>query len=337
MPHLTPQAFLAIDCGTTNTRVWLIREGRAAARAEAQAGVRDTARTGSLDTLKTGIRKAIERASGQAGGERPGVALAAGMITSDLGLVELPHLAAPAGRDDLARAVERVVFSDLDGLAVYFVRGVRTGDVHCGLERAPDTDIIRGEETEVIGALDALSLSGPLLYVHLGSHTKVIRVDEQNRIAGGITTLAGELDHVVRTETILSSVLPPEGTGPHDEELVRTGADWSEKYGLSRTFFLLRVLEQSGDYGREQLGSVFAGALASADIQAMRGHGLLGGREPKAILSGRPRLQSVWTFLLEREGLSVTALSADETERAFVTGLQEIVFNSPAFTEMGRE
>ena len=326
--------FLAIDCGTTNTRVWLIEGGEVAARAEVMAGVRDTARTGSTATLRGGIAKAIDQASSQAGVERPAFALAAGMITSNLGLVELPHAAAPVAAVDLSESVERVDFPERDSLAVYFVRGVRTGQAECSLDDAPDADIIRGEETEIFGALETLGLDGPLLYVHLGSHTKIIRVDKESRIAGGVTTLAGELDHVVRSETILSSALPPERMEQCDDELLDRGAEWTERYGLSRTFFLIRILEQSGKYDAQQLGSVFVGAIAFGDIQAIRGHGLA---EPGArvILSGRPRFQSAWHRFLEREGFGVSALTEQQIESAFLTGLQKIVFNSPVFEEGG--
>jgi 2-dehydro-3-deoxygalactonokinase len=324
--------FLAIDCGTTNTRVWLIEDGEVTARAEVMAGVRDTARTGSTVVLRRGIAKAIGQASSQAGVERPTFALAAGMITSNLGLVELPHAPAPAGVGDLSESVERVDFSETEPLTVYFVRGVRTGQVGCGLDDAPDTDIIRGEETEVFGALEMLGIDGPLLYVHLGSHTKIIRIDSDNRIDGGATTLAGELDHVVRSETILSSALPPERTEPWDDDLLDRGAEWAERYGLSRTFFLIRILEQSGQYNAQQLGSVFAGALAFGDIQAIRGHGLAE-QGTRVILSGRPRFQSAWRRFLEREGFGVTALTEEQIESAFLTGLQKIVFNSPVFQE----
>jgi 2-dehydro-3-deoxygalactonokinase len=328
-------AFLAIDCGTTNTRVWLLRGGDVAARAEVEAGVRDTARTGSPATLKGGISHAIEQAAAQAGGEPPDVALAAGMITSPLGLVNIPHVPAPVASADLSAEVRRVEFPDYGGLAVYFVPGVRSGTLEEDRQQAPNADIIRGEETEIFGTLEMLDVSGPLLYVHLGSHTKMVRLDRRGRIVGGITTLAGELDHVVRTETILSAALPPERMEECDGELLDQGAAWAQKYGLSRTFFLLRILEQSGGYTPHELGSVFAGAIASEDLHAMRGHGLARKGTP-VVLSGRPRFQSAWRRFLEREGLDVTSLSEEDTEAAFLMGLQRIVFDSSTFQEAER-
>jgi len=326
------EPFLAIDCGTTNTRVWLIRDGQVAARAEVMAGVRDTARTGSVAALREGISQAVEQATARSGSDRPSWALAAGMITSNLGLNELPHAPAPVSSGDLAQAVEAVSFPELDSLTVYFVRGVRTGPIECRLDEAPQCDIIRGEETEIFGALETLGAEGPLLYIHLGSHTKMVRIDRHNRIASGITTLAGELDYVVRTQTILAGSLKSDQAEPFDGEMLDRGAAWVEQYGLSRSLFLIRILDQSGQYTTAQLVSLFAGAIAFGDIQAIRGH-RLAEKGTSVILSGRTALQPVWRRFLQREGFEVTGLSEAQIEGAFLAGLQQIVFQSPAFAE----
>ncbi|RMF87107.1 MAG: 2-dehydro-3-deoxygalactonokinase [Nitrospinota bacterium] len=325
--------FLAIDSGTTNTRVWLVRAGTVLAKAQVQAGVRDTARTGSLAFLKAGIKRAIDQVLQQSGAHLPPFALAAGMITSGLGLLELPHASAPAGWQDLAAQVARETFPDLDGLTIYFVRGVRSGPPSYTLAEAPAVDIIRGEETEVFGALETLSLNGPLLYVHLGSHSKLIHIDAEKRIAGGMTTLTGELIHAVQAQTILSSALPAEGGERFHMDLVRQGAEWTAQYGLSRTLFLVRILEQSRQYSPDQLWSVFIGAVAFTDIQALRSSSLAAEQRGQVVLSGRPSWQPVWRSFLEEEGFSVIVLSPQEMETAFLKGLQRIVFASPLFRQ----
>jgi 2-dehydro-3-deoxygalactonokinase len=331
--------FVAIDSGTSNTRVWFVRGGEVVARASSPVGVRDTARDGSTDALSAGLADAIGRAATLAGEPVPALGLAAGMITSNLGLIELPHLRAPCGVDELAGAMVRMRFGPLPPLTIWFVRGVRTGDPRPPIDAVPDADIIRGEETEIVGALAALSLNGPLLYVHLGSHTKAICVDEHGRIAGGITTLSGELERAVREQTILAGTVEPQQDGGCDLDFAERGAAWSARYGLSRALFLVRILEQSGGHDAGRLGSVVVGATAAADVQAMRGHGLLGdatGTEsPRVVLSGRPTVQAVWQRLLEREGCAITALNADDTERAFLAGLQQVASRSAVCRNRG--
>ena len=161
---MSQEPLFAIDSGTTNTRAWVLRGEEVLGRGRAAAGVRDTARTGSDEFLKDGVRRALAAALEESSlSEAPRAAVAAGMITSELGLAEVPHLEAPVGWENLSEAVERVEFPDLGGLAVHFVRGVRSGPESPSAETATTADIIRGEETEIFGALEMLSLSGPLV------------------------------------------------------------------------------------------------------------------------------------------------------------------------------
>jgi len=325
-----PSVFLAIDSGTTNTRVWLLREGRQVSRAQVQAGVRDTAATGSPEALKRGIRQAITVACEQAGEEIPSLALAAGMITSELGLSELTHVPTKAGRQELAERVALIRFPDLFDLDVCFVPGVRSGPWPCSADQAPEVDLIRGEETEIMGALDVLSLRGPLLYIHLGSHTKAIRVDEDNRIASSVTTLTGELLHGVRTNTVLAAVLS-QSDGQLDSEFLVIGSRWHAEFGLARTLFLIRVLERSGGYSPDQLNSIAHGAFVEGDIDAFSRCGFLGPDTKQVVLSGQPNVQPAWQLRLEQLGHTPIALDASRRETCFLTGLQHIALSSPAF------
>lgn len=103
---------LTIDTGTTNTRVTLWRDDVALCQAARQVGVRDTAITGNRTTLQRGVQDTIEAALQKAGlgiGQVD-LVLASGMITSNVGLCEVPHLPAPAGLRDLAAAWCRPAF-----------------------------------------------------------------------------------------------------------------------------------------------------------------------------------------------------------------------------------
>ncbi len=325
-----PSVFLAIDSGTTNTRVWLLREGRPVSRAQIQAGVRDTAATGSPEALKQGIRQAITIACKQAGEGIPRLALAAGMITSELGLTELAHVPTKVGWEELAERVTLIQFPDLFHLDVCFVPGVRNGPWPCSVDQAPVVDLIRGEETEIMGALEVLSLRGPLLYIHLGSHTKAIRVDEDNRIASSVTTLTGELLHGVRTNTVLAAVLS-RSEGQLDPEFLVIGSRWYTLFGLARTLFMIRVLERSGGYSPDQLNSVAHGAFVEGDIDAFSRCGLLRPDTKRVVLSGQPNAQPAWQLRLEQLGHTPIALDASRRETCFLTGLERIAFSSPAF------
>src|SRR5215510_13518442 len=93
---------VCIDTGTTNTRVWLVCGDRIMARASAMVGVRDTARDGSPERLHATLRDLIAEVIAHSEGREVAFVAAAGMITSALGLIDVPHITAPAGSAELA-------------------------------------------------------------------------------------------------------------------------------------------------------------------------------------------------------------------------------------------
>src|SRR5262245_2733310 len=173
---------ICVDAGTTNTRVWLTVGDQVVARAQVGVGVRDTARDGSSARLRDALRELIiqvrDDARNRGFAQSPECVIAAGMITSPLGLAEVPHVMAPAGLNDLAVATRPHGFPEITGLPILLIPGVRCGPRPCDQDTAGDTDLMRGEETLVIG-LNAIGLLKPRsTLLNLGSHWKLIKLDQ---------------------------------------------------------------------------------------------------------------------------------------------------------------
>src|SRR5262245_20772079 len=140
------------------------------------------------------------------------------MITSPLGLAEVPHVPTPAGLNDLAAATRRYSFSEITDLPILLIPGARSGPRQCGQENVGTTDVMRGEETLLIG-LHALGLIAPRsTLLNLGSHWKVIEFDARARIASSVTSMTGELIHTAQTQTILAGSVP-QRSEEHTSEL----------------------------------------------------------------------------------------------------------------------
>lgn len=80
------------------------------------------------DTLRNGLCEAIEEAANAKIALKDiSFAIASGMITSEIGLIELPHLIAPVGLEDLAVHAELVSGRQLLPLdiPILFIRGIR--------------------------------------------------------------------------------------------------------------------------------------------------------------------------------------------------------------------
>lgn len=138
--------YITIDGGTTNTRVNLVKDRqiidtRKIARG-AKAGIDD--KNGLKVALKDAIRDLLDSNSIQ---EKEVIRiLASGMITSEFGLYELPHLTAPAGIKELHDSMAEVSFPEISPIPFVFVRGIKVNS-----DNLCDFDMMRGEETELVG------------------------------------------------------------------------------------------------------------------------------------------------------------------------------------------
>ena len=231
---------VALDVGSTNSRAWLLDVSstgppRVCARAVAAVGVRDAAHAGSAAPVRDAVRRLIAELSTTGA---PSAVVGAGMITSALGIREVPHVPAPVRIDDLARHVVTFTDPDLCEAPISLVPGVRTDGA--GIL---DTDLMRGEETLVVGLL-ATGLAGPGMGVlNAGSHWKFIQVDAEGRIAASRTSLGGEVVHATATTTLLKAALPDGPLRVVDDDWLMRGAEDASAEGLLRAMFGVRLLQ----------------------------------------------------------------------------------------------
>ncbi len=262
--------YVVVDSGTSNTRARLWRDGRVEATEVRPVGSRDTAAAGHNGVLKAALNDAIGELRRDAAVE---AVICSGMITSNLGLREVPHLTAPTAVDDLARGMVSAHFPELCELPFFFVPGVKTlpsGQISAA--NLHETDLMRGEETEVTGLLSTMAVDTPAVFLHLGSHHKAIRVEGGNVIAGSSTALTGELLDAVRRHTILSgSTLETLDFEPA-REMWRMGLQLVRREGAGRALFLVRTAEQLWPLDRAQATAVLLGTLAGLDLQMLEAH-----------------------------------------------------------------
>jgi 2-dehydro-3-deoxygalactonokinase len=326
MDSLPPQGgstLLCVDAGTTNTRAWLLAGDRILARREAAVGARDTAREGNSEPLRTCLRGLLGELRRQRPPDvpEPRYVAAAGMITSAQGLVEVPHVAAPAGLAELAAAAQLRWLLDVSELPFLFVPGVRT-PARRG-EGSWSGDVMRGEETLCLGLLQQgrLRPGGALLSV--GSHWKLIRIDEVGRVAESRTSLAGEMVEAVRSQTILASALPAGRLLEPDHALLLEGMAESRRSGLARALFGVRLLELAGGAGEQARLSFLVGAFIGAELDHLQGSGLLSPGTDVTVVGGE-KVGGAWALALQRSGCAPSSLSPEQAESGLLAGLRAI-------------
>lgn len=312
-----------IDTGTTNSRVWLMRGDEVLAKATAQIGVRDSAKDGSTERLRTALRELIAnvRAEVSPVDVAPGCVVAAGMITSSLGLAEVPHIPAPGGIAELAAATNVHHFPEITDLPVLLVPGIRSGQKPCDLISVGEADLMRGEETMCAGLLMLRTVPPPATVLNLGSHWKAIQLDEDGRIAGSITSLSGEMIHTTQTQTILASAVSHQRPEQIDLHWLAAGIKRQRQSGLARALFGVRLLEQSGQGTPDERLAFLIGCFIAVDLDALQRAGVL---SDTVFLTGGGALAEAWQWALTQENIPSSLITAEQSEGAFLAGLRHI-------------
>lgn len=300
--------YITIDTGTSNTRTYLWDAGRKmAVSAKAEVGVHVTAMDGNNSRLKAAIRGCLEELLNTAGITYADVAgvMASGMITSNVGLVEVPHALAPAGREELAQQCVLHSVPDVCPLPILFVPGVKNALPKVDGENFEAMDMMRGEEVETLAILEAFPAGQEYLLVLPGSHTKFVRVDSQGRITGCLTTITGELldcitNHTVIADSVGRSFATEE---TYDREMVLKGYAASAKTGLGRAAFSARILNTFAEKDKGKIASFILGAALASDVQSLHNSSALHvSPETTVIVSGKNPLRRAIVDILELDG-----------------------------------
>ena len=326
--------FAVIDCGTTTTRIYIVDEGQQiVASGRKKVGVRDTSITGSRDALRSGVTELFfdvlrENSIPE---EKVEFAIASGMITSEIGLIEIPHLVAPAGLRQLADGILKVEDQEVlpIGRPVYFVRGIRNRYPEpARAQNLRQVDFMRGEEVQCIGIMKSRELPYPCSLVALSSHTKIMYINEDRQIEASTTTISGQFyEAMIGSTNIGKSIIPVEGEEPGGysyEELVAVAVDCVRHAGLGRTMLMPRFLQVLMRTNSQERQTFVDAAIAADDLKAFQEMRDQGYGSNYYLLYGQEERCRLYTYMLKQEfGGELTVESVydkEELDRLTVTG-----------------
>lgn len=236
-------SFIALDWGTTSFRAY--RVGPSGAVLETIS-----APEGILSLRDGDFETALERHIGQWDTSIP--VMAAGMITSRQGWIELPYLPCPASASDLARALHH--HTTESGRRIAFATGLSY--------RSPDgmPDVMRSEEVQVFGSLD----TGLNRFVTPGTHSKWITT-EGDRLMKYTTYVTGEVFAALKDHTILGRLMKD---GPPDEEAFARGVRGAlaDPAGFLHRIFSARSLGLFNEIAPEHIASYLSGQVIGTEV-----------------------------------------------------------------------
>jgi len=279
-------AFLAIDWGTTNRRVYAIdADGAVIATERDDRGVLAIAR-GQFAAELAGIRERF--------GERP--VLCAGMVGSVRGWVEVPYLPCPADLGALANALHWVEprTAIVPGLSI--VEGGRG-------------DVMRGEEVQLLGSVPAGLAPPDALLCQPGTHCKWAWIAE-GRVDRFRTTITGETFALLRAHSLLADFLKGEVA---DGAAFREGVAAAGDATLLTRLFGVRADGLLGLRVREDSAAFVSGLLIGSDV----GEQALAPDQAVHVLAD-PALGSLYATAITLAGARAVPV---DSQAAFVAGI----------------
>jgi 2-dehydro-3-deoxygalactonokinase len=244
---MSKAAFIAGDWGTSNLRLYLCDgAGQVLARGEGGGA--------SVPDCAGRFAEAVS-AWDQSHGVLP--AILSGMVGSTIGWKEVPYLKCPAKPSAIAAAALRF---EVDGRAVAILPGLSC----IGKTGAPD--VMRGEETQILGALrlNPELRQGRHVLCLPGTHAKWVAL-EDGAVAQFQTALSGELFELLRKH----SVLARDGGEVAVNEAFLRGVEFAKANRDADLLYLVfstRARVVTGEMPKAEAASYLSGLIVGKDV-----------------------------------------------------------------------
>jgi len=286
---------VAVDWGTSRLRAFLLGpDGAVRGRVAADSGIMTVPEGGYEAILRETVAPLRE-------GAPDAPILMSGMVGSRQGWIEAPYVPLPATADDLAAATVGVAAPSVGRVAI-------VGGVAAGLDGSAPADVMRGEETEVFGALAALGETGGT-FVLPGTHAKWVRV-ERAAIVAFRTFMTGEVYAALSRHTILSRMMEPDADDP-DAFLrgVAAARGLGAAGDLLARLFTVRAETLFGRLAPSSAASFLSGLLVGAEV-ASAAAGV-----DRVVVVGAAALAQRYRAALGAFGVAADAAPADAAAR----------------------
>ncbi|WP_426619351.1 2-dehydro-3-deoxygalactonokinase [Pseudomonas rustica] len=307
---------IALDWGTTSLRAYkLAADGVVLEQRALSSGIMQLPKTPRIINGREcadGFELAFDEACGDWLDAQPDLpVIACGMVGSAQGWNEAAYCETPANVANLGNSLQTVI--SIRGTVVHIVPGV--------IQRSRLPNVMRGEETQVLGVLQNLPVeAGADLLIGLpGSHSKWVDVVD-GCITRFDTFMTGEVFAVLSEHSILGRTQQVSAT--FDAQAFDRGVQIAQsadgELGVLSTLFSARTLGLTGELSPTAQADYLSGlmighelaALASAQRRRRNNPNL-----PSIILIGNAQLCARYRRALDACGFTKVTLAEQATER----------------------
>lgn len=310
------------DSGTTNSRAYLIRDGRVADTSTQAVGTVNNVLSGDKETLVRELYRmyqALLSRNGLADEEIGGIYMS-GMATSKNGVSEVEYVRLPV---DLRRYQEAVTYRENEVFQrkIGYLTGLAGMPDEAGcLKNAAEFNNVRGEEIELFGIMEQYGdqfENRRAAVIMPGSHTHVLFA-ENKTITGILSCMGGELFSAVSRHTILSASVSenPENPDASMLEAMKEGYDAVMKYGFNRALYMVRTLDLFTDADQGQRDFFLEGVVSAGILTGIRN-----GRHFAALdqicVAGKQVYYDIFSVLLSHAGIAVPCVRIEPGQESF--------------------
>ncbi|WP_460096572.1 2-dehydro-3-deoxygalactonokinase [Pseudomonas sp. H3_C08] len=307
---------IALDWGTTSLRAYKLAAGGVVLEQRAlSSGIMQLPKTPRVINGREcadGFELAFDEACGDWLDAQPDLpVIACGMVGSAQGWREAAYCETPANVANLGKSLQTLI--SLRGTVVHIVPGV--------IQRSRLPNVMRGEETQVLGVLQNLPIeAGADLLIGLpGSHSKWVDVVD-GCIIHFDTFMTGEVFAVLSEHSILGRTLKQGATfdALAFDRGVQIAQSADGELGVLSTLFSARTLGLTGELSPTAQADYLSGLMighelaALATVQRRRRNNT---NLPSIILIGNAQLCARYSRALDACGFASVKLAEQATER----------------------
>ena len=264
------ELFLSCDWGTSAFRLRLVRMQDLQVLGELKtdqgiasvyAAWREQAALGRQQWYKRHLLQQVEQLRVELGIESLAdlPLVVSGMASSSIGMMELPYALVPAGLDGSGLKTE---WLDLEGMKVLIISGLRT-----------ESDVMRGEETKLVGLLDQLPASERDQLILLpGTHPKHVVV-RKRQVVGFETYMTGEFFALLSSSGILAASVEKAGdlSDLANRESFINAVIRSRELPVLHHSFLVRTNQLLLNKSKQQNYHYLSGLLIGEELKSVKG------------------------------------------------------------------
>ena len=205
-----------------------------------------------LSILKEKI-KSLEQKLGASTKKAP--VIISGMASSSIGMMELPYKEIPCNVDGTDLLTKKIAATPGFPHEVFIISGVRTAN-----------DVMRGEETQLVGSADASA--SEQLFIFPGTHSKHVFIKEGKAIEFR-TYMTGEFFDLLASKSILSSSIAKNTDSHQSTNAFNMGVTDSSR-NLLHGAFMVRTNQLFKKLSKEENYFYLSGLLIGNELKDLK-------------------------------------------------------------------